>query len=1002
MSGIEKTVISVSAFSWDVLSSESENGWDIICCWCHTEENETVLVRIEDYPCSFYFYPEDRDDGCEWDLKGFEEMHMKLENAMKLNAKYLIGFDEKDFSQKDTLYYDEMNKKSMYHFKFANMESCRHAKNILNKGLYMRYGHIKGSVIEFEIDTVRKLISSTRINYCSWFSCNALKIEGGNGKISTQKNEYITKYKSIKPVNISIVPRPLWCDYDIEVYSHNHKAFPCEWSSRDKIYCISMVFYRDGDSDDKWKEFIILDADCIIEDEKVRNKIILVKVKGEIELINKFCEIIRDNDPDLLSGYNTYAFDNKYISARFGLHGLPWPVLGRLRGRSGKVHNSNWSSSANKNKNMFIPYSPGRSHIDFFEHTSRTYSWDVYTLDNAANVILADEPEKRKQNLEAEKQFEIYAAYKTYKKQSKKSDNYIDNKPLIDMGKLVKYCVYDSRLIGYMANKINWWIQIREMCNVVGVGPQTLYTNGQQIRALSLLYDKCSSQNIVLDKRESEIFYASGGLVQEPIPGLSKKVIVLDFKSLYPSIMIGYNLCYTTLLKEENWDKYNVDEYNSFKLLVSDTNGEEQTEMDQKIKIPIVEYEKEIRFLKKERKIGVLPVLLDNLLKERSAVRKIKTKSKLEASVIDSRQLALKIVANSVYGFTGVKVGGKRPCLEIAAVTCDMGRKAITKTIEWIKENATEIVRSYYFSKGIIVNSVHRAELIYGDTDSCMMYFDGIPLKDIHDFSRYVAKRASSIHPPPLELEPEGVFDIFCVKRKHYAKYTYLDQSKGDYNEKHIYEMSGNIPSLTVKGLTPARRDNCNYVRNIIAHLLHLLMNEEGFYKCIKYVVLSVLDLFNSNILIDNLVITKKMGSGYKSNNAAMKVFAEEMSKNGMRILAGERHKFVVCDIPNATKIGQKMVLLSLYQLTKESDRPKIDYHYYFENLLQKKIDVLLGAQFGDSEDLKRITIHRNGRCIYGTTPAKFLKHVIESEDQDFDLMLQSMKKVAGNLGLKK
>lgn len=135
-----------------------------------------------------------------------------------------------------------------------------------------------------------------------------------------------------------------------------------------------------------------------------------------------------------------------------------------------------------------------------------------------------------------------------------------------------------------------------------------------------------------------------GATVIEPVRGYySTPIATLDFSSLYPSIMMAHNLCYTTLLNVRDKDKLTENDY---------------------IKTPSGNY-----FVKSHIRKGLLPDILEALLAARKKAKKdlaVET-DPLRKQVLDGRQLALKISANSVYGFTGAQVG-KLPCLEISQV----------------------------------------------------------------------------------------------------------------------------------------------------------------------------------------------------------------------------------------------------------------------------------------------------------------------------------------------
>jgi len=138
-----------------------------------------------------------------------------------------------------------------------------------------------------------------------------------------------------------------------------------------------------------------------------------------------------------------------------------------------------------------------------------------------------------------------------------------------------------------------------------------------------------------------------GATVIEPKRGYyNDPIATLDFSSLYPSIIMAHNLCYTTLLTIPKKKELNIQE-------------------DQITTTPSNKL-----FIKSTVRKGILPEILEHLL---AARKKAKTELKqetdpLKQKVLDGRQYALKVSANSVYGFTGAQMG-KLPCLEISAVS---------------------------------------------------------------------------------------------------------------------------------------------------------------------------------------------------------------------------------------------------------------------------------------------------------------------------------------------
>jgi DNA polymerase delta subunit 1 len=113
--------------------------------------------------------------------------------------------------------------------------------------------------------------------------------------------------------------------------------------------------------------------------------------------------------------------------------------------------------------------------------------------------------------------------------------------------------------------------------------------------------------------------------------------------------------------------------------------------------------------------------------------------------VLDGRQLALKLSANSVYGFTGASIG-KLPCLEISQSVTAFGRQMI--------ERSRQLVEDKFKSTNGYPND---AKVIYGDTDSVMVKFGSSTLEECMTLGREAAAYISDQFPNPIKLEFEKV-----------------------------------------------------------------------------------------------------------------------------------------------------------------------------------------------------------------------------------------------------
>lgn len=228
------------------------------------------------------------------------------------------------------------------------------------------------------------------------------------------------------------------------------------------------------------------------------------------------------------------------------------------------------------------------------------------------------------------------------------------------------------------------------MARVTGVPISFLFSRGQQIKVASQLYRKAKEMDLVIPFRrqsgQGEGY--TGATVIEPTRGYyTEPIATLDFASLYPSIMMAHNLCYTTLVPYSDIKKFNPED------LVKTPNGD--------------------YFVKMHKRKGILPIILEELI---SARKKAKNELKYATDpfvrgVLDGRQLALKISANSVYGFTGAQ-NGQLPCLPISSSVTAYGRDMIELT-------KAKVMEHYRKENGYEFDS----DVIYGDTDSVMVKF---------------------------------------------------------------------------------------------------------------------------------------------------------------------------------------------------------------------------------------------------------------------------------------
>lgn len=288
------------------------------------------------------------------------------------------------------------------------------------------------------------------------------------------------------------------------------------------------------------------------------------------------------------------------------------------------------------------------------------------------------------------------------------------------------------------------------------------------------------------DKPKADVKYA-GGLVLEPLPNFYEDIVLLlDFNSLYPSIIQEFNVCFSTVgssgfyLTENNTDSILKDP----SILSSMAEMQDET---------------------------FLPKILRNLVKRRRIVKELikNTKCPIEKASLEIRQQALKLTANSIYGCLGFT--GSRFCnFEMAAFITAKGREILAET-------------------KVLAESLNM-KVIYGDTDSIMIHtkFPGslIYYDQAIESAKSLVKKINSKF-QNIEIELEKAFKkLLLYTKKKYAALIF------DKNTSYI----------ETKGIDLVRRDFCPASSELSRLVLNILLNDQENKENMKFISNNTLD----------------------------------------------------------------------------------------------------------------------------------------------------------------
>lgn len=506
------------------------------------------------------------------------------------------------------------------------------------------------------------------------------------------------------------------------------------------------------------------------------------------------------------------------------------------------------------------------------------------------------------------------------------------------------YCRIDAVRCNELLNCLEAWIVIPQMGNICQVPINYLYTRGQQIRTMSILYNEFKKKKYVIEKRMFEKMSYEGGFVGDPVSGIYERVVCMDFTSLYPTIMIAFNICYTTCLSDEQAATMPKAWYNTYEWTeVREVEVEiEQDEEDYSGVFGLKQsskYEKQtvttnfrVHIIKPEIKRGIMPELLNNFLMERKVYKKklahakkmIKESKTAEEkafwrtkkALYNAIQLGLKVPANSAYGFLGASAKGMLPYPQLAALVTMLGRFS-TKTInKWIEEDFD-------------------GKIIYNDTDSTMPQIGltdetkHLHIKKSEEICAVINRRF--IPPINLDWEKSMLFAILTAKRYAYFP---MDYKTGDY-------LIGD-DDLISKGIILSRRDNCLKQRQIFMRVLCLIIIKRNYHLAYQYLLNSMKDIVFHNFGWEEMSIIRGMGDNYKSDTYFMYIFGQELKRLGKPCQPGDRLEYLIVEdrdkrVNDKGKVmlGHKMRLPETFKERLESDRPeRIDHVYYLEKIL--------------------------------------------------------------------
>lgn len=921
----------VQPYHYEVIKAINDESFDMLNIYAHDKDNVRYLIHISDFGNTVYI---DLDSTMEWGPKNVNILVDYLTFCLGNHAFY-----SHKTVQKKTLYYYQAEKRPFLRVKFKSSDAARHCRNLIKNPRFIKDLNKKTAislaVLEADISLDRKFCTNRGILYTDW-----INIQGTNtlNRVSRYKDmpELDVSYHSVSkctdPLYLNIQINMTIFTFDLECYSDNVGKFPNAFHGPDEIFMISVTVHKYMQYEGA-KKYLLHTVEVNDNDKPVER----IKYKTENDLINGFVDLIVKTNPAIITGYNILGFDIPYIYNRYTRTGAPFPASGITVLDSGKLLNR-YNHFFGDTQQL---QSSGRIFLDVMQQAQcDNPSMSSYSLNNIGAFFL----QETKHDVDHIYMFKAFDEYK--------------NNGSTDMISTVAYyCEQDTDLTVRLFEKFSFQSVVIGRASSLGINPEDVPAGSSEKRSISLLYNKARSSHIVLNHRVSDPkanTYIEGGYVSDPIRGTHKDVACTDFNSLYPSIIMWKNICFTTLEDPENPVK-NEDDITSISFVQSET----VLNSDQKRKVVYT-----TRWVKDSVCTGILPSLVRELVRERKeSKKKLKTaKTNIEYIMADQRQLGLKIAANALYGFLGMQKFGRYPLIEGARTICGVGRNSIVMCADYMRDK-------------------YGCTIIYGDTDSVMFKYPNNPTtKEVIAMATKHAVELSKLFGEPMNMELEKVMFMISRMKKNYA-YIVAD-SEGRYD-------TDSRDKVVIKGMVPTRRDNCKMLRTLFVDCLMARFNNDTEKQQTAFDVFTMIlntakAVKAGQVQRDDLVISGSIQKEYNSETAMMAVFSREYELMGKSIQPGRVEYIVVKEREKNENIGKRMRLMDPSMIET------CDPDYYLHHMLYKPIDDLFEVLYPDLP-LKPITVA--GKKMTLMDPAKAIVHALTESTGDIRSVVDFWKK---------
>nr|AWG89826.1 BALF5 [human gammaherpesvirus 4] len=764
-------------------------------------------------------------------------------------------------------------------------------------------------IFEANVDATRRFVLDNDFVTFGWYSCRRA-IPRLQHRDSYAELEYDCEVGDL------LVRREdsSWPSYQalaFDIECLGEEGFPTATNEADLILQISCVLWSTGEEAGRYRRILLTLGTC----EDIEG-VEVYEFPSELDMLYAFFQLIRDLSVEIVTGYNVANFDWPYILDRARhIYSINPASLGKIRaGGVCEVRRPHDAGKGFLRANTKVRIT-GLIPIDMYAVCRDKLSLSDYKLDTVARHLLG----AKKEDVHYKEIPRLFAAGPEGRR------------------RLGMYCVQDSALVMDLLNHFVIHVEVAEIAKIAHIPCRRVLDDGQQIRVFSCLLAAAQKENFILPMPSaSDRDGYQGATVIQPLSGFyNSPVLVVDFASLYPSIIQAHNLCYSTMITPGEEHRLAGlrpgEDYESFRL----TGGV-------------------YHFVKKHVHESFLASLLTSWLAKRKAIKKLLAacEDPRQRTILDKQQLAIKCTCNAVYGFTGV-ANGLFPCLSIAETVTLQGRTMLERAKAFVEALSPANLQALAPSPDAWapLNPEGQLRVIYGDTDSLFIECRGFSESETLRFAEALAAHTTrSLFVAPISLEAEKTFScLMLITKKRYVGV--LTDGK-----------------TLMKGVELVRKTACKFVQTRCRRVLDLVLADarvkeaasllshrpfqESFTQGLPVGFLPVIDILNQaytdlregRVPMGELCFSTELSrklSAYKSTQMPhLAVYQKFVERNEELPQIHDRIQYVFVEPKGGVKGARKTEMAEDPAYAERHGVP-VAVDHYFDKLLQGAANIL-------------------------------------------------------------